>query len=312
MRVLVTGGAGFIGSHVAGAFLADGCEVAVIDDLSTGRRANIPDSARFDEVDIREADAVKRVIADFRPDAVSHHAAQASVAASVRDPLVDAEVNVLGSINLLSASQAHGVSRFVFASTGGAIYGEVPPGTRAGVDARPCPLSPYACSKLAIELYLEAFRSEHGLGYTILRYSNVYGPRQDPHGEAGVIAIFARRALAGERLQVNARAQVGDDGCIRDYVYIDDVVEANRAAIRGELESRVANVCTGEGTSTRALAELIRTAAKSSSEIVSAPRRPGDLERSVLEPHAALAAKTDLPEGLARTLDWFRAKGGER
>jgi len=307
MRAIVTGGAGFIGSHVAAALLAADWEVEVVDDLSSGRTGMVPEGAVLRRVDIRDAEAVQRVFAAFRPEVVSHHAAQASVAVSAREPIFDAQVNVLGTLNLLSASVAAGVHRFVFASTGGAIYGEVPAGERATIGTRPAPASPYACSKLAAEAYLESYRVLHGLPYTILRYANVYGPAQNPHGEAGVVAIFARRLLRGEPIQINARQRAGDDGCVRDYVYVDDVVEWNLRAIRGAVAAPISNVATGVGTTTRALAEAMKAAAQSRSEIGFAERRAGDLERSVLEPEHGGRPPVALEVGLRRTLDWFRA-----
>jgi len=307
MRALVTGGAGFIGSHVSAALLAAGWDVEIIDDLSSGTRANVPDGAVLREVDIRDGAAVSRVVGEFRPEVIVHHAAQASVSVSTREPLLDAQVNVLGSLHLLSAAVACKVSRFVFASTGGAIYGEVPEGQRASLALRPAPASPYACSKYATEVYLEAFRQQHGLDYTILRYANVYGPRQSPHGEAGVVAIFASRLLRGEPVTVFARAKSGDSGCVRDYVYVDDVVDWNLRAVRGAVAARIANVASGVGTTTQALAESMKREAKSASEIRFGPPRAGDLERSVLEPERDARAPVPLSEGVRRTLDWFRA-----
>ncbi|MBZ0119131.1 MAG: SDR family NAD(P)-dependent oxidoreductase, partial [Sandaracinaceae bacterium] len=226
MRALVTGGAGFIGSHVADALLAAGHEVIVFDDLSTGREGNVPQGARFVRGDLRDEAAVEALFAE-RIDVIAHQAAQTSVSVSVREPLRDAQVNVLGSLVLLEAARKHEVGRIVYASTGGAIYGEVPEGERAREDWPARPLSPYACSKLAFEHYLEAYRREHGLASTILRYANVYGPRQDPHGEAGVVAIFGRRLIDGQALSIHAMRDAGDDGCVRDYVYVGDVVRAN-------------------------------------------------------------------------------------
>ena len=180
-----------------------------MDDLSSGNRDNVPGDARFEEIDIRNADKVEKVIADFKPNYISHQAAQASVAVSVREPQLDAEINILGGLNILSSAAKNDVERILFASTGGAIYGEVPDGTRAGLDTPPNPMSPYAASKFAFEKYLECFKTEHGLDYRVLRYANVYGPRQDPHGEAGVVAIFMNRFLAGEGIQINARKEAG-------------------------------------------------------------------------------------------------------
>lgn len=315
MRVLITGGAGFIGSHVAEQSLAKGWEVAVIDNLSSGNRANVPAEARFEEIDIRDAAAVERVFADFRPNVVSHQAAQASVAISVREPQMDAEINILGTINLLVSSVAHGVEKFLFASTGGAIYGEVPDGTRASIETPPNPMSPYAASKFAAEKYLACFRHEHGLDYRVLRYANVYGPRQDPHGEAGVVAIFMNRLLAGEPIQINARREQGDPGCVRDYVYIDDVAGANIASIENRITQPVINVCTGDDTDTLTLATEIGSALGVDAEKTFAPLRPGDVERSVLDPTdiaAALDGVVRLNKGIAETAAWFQARHAGR
>lgn len=308
MRVLVTGGAGFIGSHLVDALLADGHEVHVLDDLSTGRRENVAAGAVLHEVDLRDAAAVRATFEAARPTVVSHQGAQTSVSVSVREPRRDAEINVLGTLAVLDAAVATGVERVVFASTGGAIYGEVPEGERATVDRAPRPLSPYACSKLAGEAYLASWRGEHGLASTVLRYANVYGPRQDPHGEAGVVAIFSKRLLAGEPLQINARREAGDPGCVRDYVYVDDVVAANRRAIAGELVEPVVNVATGVAATTEDLARRLADAAGVEPRVVHAGRRAGDLERSVLDP-GALPPTVELADGLARTVAWFRDHG---
>jgi UDP-glucose 4-epimerase len=309
MRVLVTGGAGFIGSHVADALLAAGHEVAIVDDLSSGRRANVPARARFEHVDIVDDAALERVFADFRPEVVTHQGAQTSVAVSTREPSRDARVNVIGSIHVLQACVRHDVQRLVFASTGGAIYGEVPEPRKAKVGDATVPLSPYACSKLSVEHYLEAWKAEHGLRSTVLRYANVYGPRQDPHGEAGVVAIFSRRILAREPLRINAMRDAGDHGCIRDYVAVADVVKANLKAIAGELGEQTINVCTGVATTTLDIAQGLMRALDLEVELVYGPRRPGDLERSVLD-EAGMAAKVGAPlglgAGLAATAAWFR------
>lgn len=309
MRVMVTGGAGFIGSHVADALLGDGHEVLVLDDLSTGNRANLPAAARFVQIDIRDPEAVDRAFASFRPEIIAHQAAQTSVSVSTREPARDAEINIVGSIHLLEASVRHDVQRFVFASTGGAIYGEVPDGTRAEVGRPTHPLSPYACSKLAIETYLPMVRHEHGLPYTVLRYANVYGPRQDPHGEAGVVAIFARRLLEGQPIRINAKREPGDPGCIRDYVMVDDVVRANVLAVRGQIEPDVLNVCTGVPTTTLQIARGLMKALDVDVQPTFGPRRAGDLERSVLDPTLGrdiIGPTVALDEGLAATALWFR------
>ena len=309
MRILVTGGAGFIGSHVAEAALGRGHEVLVLDDLSTGKRANVPSAARFVQLDIRDGKKLSELIGEFKPKVITHQAAQTSVSISTREPVRDAEINILGSIQLCNAAVEHGVERVVFASTGGAIYGEVPEGQRAKEGDPTTPLSPYACSKLSFENYLRGFYAqERGLKSTVLRYANVYGPRQDPHGEAGVVAIFSRRFKAREPVQINAKSKLGDDGCIRDYVFVADVVRANLAALEGQIERPIMNVCAGEPTSTRTLSEALQRELGSGSEIKNGDRRAGDLERSVLDPsycRSIIGEATSLDDGLKQTAAWF-------
>ena len=311
MHLLVTGGAGFIGSHIAEAALLKGWKVAVIDSLVSGSGDNVPERAKFFEFDICDRAAVERAFAEFAPTHVSHQAAQASVAVSVHEPQMDASVNILGSLNILSSCVAHRVERVVFASTGGAIYGEVPDGTRAGINTIPVPKSPYACSKLAVEKYLEFFRIEHGLAYTILRYANVYGPRQDPHGEAGVVAIFCNRILVGEGIQVNARREPGDSGCVRDYVFIEDVVKANLAAVEGRISDPILNVGTGVETTTQELAIVLQKELGHSVDVSPNVRRAGDIERSLLDTDRLVelfGPTVPVAEGLAKTAEWFRAR----
>jgi UDP-glucose 4-epimerase len=310
MRVLVSGGAGFIGSHVVEQLLAQGHELAVLDNLSTGHRQNVPASVRLYEVDLRERAAVAAAVSDFSPEAVTHQAAQASVPISVRDPHLDCEINMIGGLNLLDACTAPGarVGRFVFASTGGAIYGEVAEGTRATEATRPAPTSPYAIHKLAFEGLLGAYARQRGLSPTVLRYANVYGPRQDPHGEAGAVAIFLAAIAAGRTLGINARRRLGDDGCVRDYVYVADCARANVLALEGALPEPVLNVGTGVETTTRALAsELMRLAGREV-PLESRPPRAGDLERSVLDASLAekyLGSLEPLTRGLTHTVRHF-------
>jgi len=311
MRLLITGGAGFIGSNLADKAIEAGWKVAVLDDLSSGRRENVPNDAEFFKVDIQSTLEVERAFASFKPTAVSHQAAQASVAVSVRDPQKDASINIIGSINVMQACVNHNVGHLVFASTGGAIYGEVPDNTRASVATIPLPLSPYACSKFAVEKYLDCFRHEHGLNFTVLRYANVYGPRQDPHGEAGVVAIFCNRMLANEPVSVFARTAVGDPGCVRDYVFIADVVKANMAALQGQIPERVLNVGTGRETNTLQLAEHVRATLSSNSEIRYGDRRAGDVERSLLDADRLaelLGPTVTVADGLKITAEWFRQR----
>ncbi len=312
VRVLVTGGAGFIGSHIVDALLADGHDVTIVDDLSSGRRENLNPAARFEHVDITDAAAVERVFAAFEPEVVTHQAAQTSVAVSTREPARDAQVNVVGSVHVLEACVRHRVGRLVFASTGGAIYGEVPEPRRAVVGDPTLPLSPYACSKLAVEHYVHMYGQAHGLHATILRYANVYGPRQDPHGEAGVVAIFSRKLLSGAPCRINARREAGDDGCVRDYVSVRDVVNANRLAIAGVLGDGTINICTGRPTTTLEIARGLMHALGLDVPLEHGPWRAGDLERSVLDDtqmRARVGEPLGLDEGLRDTAAWFRDHG---
>lgn len=311
MKILVTGGAGFIGSHIVEQALEAGHQLSVLDNLSTGKRENVPDEVMLYEVDLRDREGTLAVLRDFEPDIVSHQAAQASVSVSVREPALDANINILGGIHLLDACTATSVKRVVFASTGGAIYGEVAAPGKADEGTQPMPYSPYAISKLTVENLLKFYRAERGLEFTILRYANIYGPRQDAFGEAGVVAIFSERTLAGQPVQINARRTPGDGGCIRDYTYVADVARANLLAADGRLEHDTMNVGTGVETTTSQLAEQIQAVTGQRVEVTQADRRAGDLERSVLDASrskAALGEPTPLAAGLERTLGWYRSQ----
>ncbi|MEX2571659.1 MAG: NAD-dependent epimerase/dehydratase family protein [Gemmatimonadota bacterium] len=307
-KVLVTGGAGFIGSHIADAYISRGDEVVVLDDLSSGKRENVPAGAELVVLDIRDA-AAAALVRQRRFDLVSHHAAQIDVRRSVADPRHDLSINVEGLLNLLEASRDASVGRFVFVSSGGVVYGE--PEVRPTPEDTPkLPESPYGVSKLTGEHYLYYFHRVHGLDYVALRYANVYGPRQDPHGEAGVVAIFSNRLLAGDPLTI-----FGDGEQTRDYVFVEDVVSANlllsdtHLAPAAALDDRAFNVGTGQETSVRELAQTLISSAGRAGEVRHAAARPGELRHSSLnaEKLRALGWKpgTNLEMGLRITYDWI-------
>jgi UDP-glucose 4-epimerase len=305
MKILVTGGAGFIGSHIVDAYVADGHEVTVVDDLSRGKKANVNPDARLAVMDLRDPD-LERLFSETRFDVVNHHASQIDVRRSVAEPQVDASINIFGALRLLECAAAAGVKRFIFASSGGAVYGECP--TSGAREEDPLhPESPYAISKAAVEYYIRFYGAVRGVPYTILRYANVYGPRQDPQGEAGVISIFIDKFLAGEPATVYG---TGDQ--VRDYVHVSDVVEANRAALlRGE--GRTFNIGTTMATSVNDLFGKLKAMTGSRLDPVSAPRRAGEVERSLLNNSAAARGLGWIPSraldhGLDDTLRYFREK----
>ena len=303
MRVLVTGGAGFIGSHVAELLLAGGYEVAVVDDLSRGRRKNVPGGAAFYDLDVRLG--CREVFEEFGPEAVCHQAAQADVRRSVAEPVLDLEINTGGTLRLLENCVRHDVGSFVFASTGGAIYGEQRE-FPASEDHPEYPISPYGISKLAAEHYLRYYEAHYGLPYVALRYANVYGPRQDPHGEAGVVAIFASRLASGETCTINGTGEQ-----TRDYVYVGDVARANVLALQGG-PSGAYNVGTSIETSVN---ELYGTMAHLSGRAFPArygPAKPGEQLRSAVGPAKAERVfgwrpEVGLREGLEKTFGYFGA-----
>lgn len=310
MKILVTGGAGFIGSHIIDEALRAGHEVAALDDLSSGKKENLADGVRLYQVDIRDAEATLRAFRDFGPDAVSHQAAQASVSVSMKDPALDAAINVIGGIRVVEACLDVGANALVFASTGGAIYGEIAEGLADESHSKD-PISAYAIDKLAFEQLLAMYARQTDLRPSVLRYANVYGPRQDPHGEAGVVAIFLNRLLAGEKIQINAMRQKGDAGCIRDYIYVRDVARANVLALEGKLDVSLMNLGTGVGTTTRELARGLVELARGGQEMVDGDPRLGDVERSVLDGSLAMSKLgpfTTLSDGLKLTTEWFRAR----
>ncbi len=309
-RVLVTGGAGFIGSHVAEAYLRQGDEVTVLDSLVHGRRENVPHGAEFFELDIRDPQA-GALIRERRFDVINHHAAQMDVRVSVSDPRFDASVNVDGLLNLLEAAREAQVGRVLFVSSGGVVYGE--PEQRPTPETAPkLPESPYGVTKLAGEQYLYYYHRVHGMEYAALRYSNVYGPRQDPHGEAGVVAIFSTRLIGGESLTV-----FGDGEQTRDYVYVGDVVAANLLLTGAELprarslDDRGFNVGTGKETSVNELAAVLMRASGRDVPVQRAPARAGELRHSSLDTgrlrSLGWTPRMGLEAGLRTTYEWIAA-----
>jgi UDP-glucose 4-epimerase len=312
VKALVTGGAGFIGSTLVDRLLAEGYAVDVIDDLSTGRLANLANARsdrdhdfHFHQLDICDP-SVMEVIERRAPDVVFHLAAQIDVRVSVADPALDARINILGSLNVIEGARRAGARKVVFASSGGTIYGDVDPDDLPVTEAQAqAPVSPYGVSKKVVTDYLHAYRELHQLEYTSLALANVYGPRQDPHGEAGVVAIFAGRLLSGERCTI-----FGDGGQTRDYVFVDDVVDAFfRAADRGS--GLLCNIGTGAETSVNDLYAAMALNAGVATEAEHAPARAGELARSCLDAtraklHLGWEPFTQLPEGTAAVIDWFR------
>jgi UDP-glucose 4-epimerase len=318
MKALVTGGAGFIGSTLVDRLLAEGHEVDVLDDLSSGTLANLAEARAdrkrankltFHQIDVRDPEIVG-LIERRAPEVVFHLAAQADVRVSVARPVFDAEVNIVGTINVLEGARKAGTRKVTFASSGGTIYGEVDGGDLPAKESLPqVPVSPYGIAKKVAYDYLNAYRVLHGIEFTALALANVYGPRQDPHGEAGVVAIFAGKLLAGEPCTV-----FGDGEQTRDFVFVDDVVDAFvRAADRGD--GLLVNIGTGNETSVNKLYRTMATAAGVAAPALSAAARPGELQRSSLDPGRAAVQLgwrpwTPLEDGSVRVLDWFKARAG--
>jgi UDP-glucose 4-epimerase len=306
VRILITGGAGFIGSHTVDALQAENShDLAVIDDLSTGKRERLSPGVRFHHADLRNADEVRLVMDRERPEVLIHLAAQMDVRKSVAEPAFDAEVNIGGFLNLVEAGREKGLKRVIFASTGGAIYGEQ--------ETFPCdeqhrlrPLSPYGVSKLSTEMYLFFYKAQYGIDYVALRYSNVYGPQQDPHGEAGVVAIFCGRMLTQQSCTV-----FGDGEQTRDYIYVGDVVRANLDALNSSA-SGAFNIGTGQETSVNQLYAALARIAGINHPPSYAALRAGEQRRSVISPARAGAElgwrpEVSLNEGLDRTFQFFRS-----
>lgn len=305
MRILVTGGAGFIGSHIVDTYIEAGHNVWVIDNESSGRRAQVNKKATFLHLDISDKNRLHKLFQRVRFDVVNHHAAQIDVRHSVEDPIFDAKVNVLGLINLLTRARDHKVRKVLFSSSGGTVYGEC---TRAATEMFPeRPLSPYGVAKLAGEKYIQAFYALHGLKYTIFRYSNVYGPRQDPHGEAGVVAIFCQRFLKNQQAYI-----YGDGKQTRDFVFVKDIARANLLALR-KADNQVINIGVGTETSVNTLFSTLAAIAGLKVKPVRKPGRVGELRRSVLNAGKARrvlgwSPKTSLKQGLFETFHYFRSR----
>ena len=306
MRVLVTGGAGFIGSHLVDAFHERGARVSVVDNLTTGTRANVRPEATVHEIDIRDRDAVFRAFEAETPDVVLHLAAQADVRRSMDDPGYDLDVNVRGTIHLLEAGSRFGLTRMVFASTGGAIYGE-PAEIPVAEGCPPAPTSCYGASKAAAEVYLGVYAESAGVRASVLRFANVYGPRQNPKGEAGVVAIFSLKMLEGERCTI-----FGDGSKTRDYVYIDDIVDAVGRAVDGDVDGTF-NLGTGQPTSDQQVFDAVRAAVGVDAEPHYGARRRGEVEHIALDATRAAERlgwqpKVEFEDGVRRAVAYYRGQ----
>jgi UDP-glucose 4-epimerase len=309
MRVLVTGGAGFIGSHLADALLARGDDVAVVDDMSAGRAGRLPEFAALHKLSVTAAGPLETVVSDFRPELICHLAAQIDVRTSVAAPAADAQANVVGTVNVLEAARAAG-ARVLFCSTGGALYGRDAP-IPSMEDVLPLPESPYGVAKHCAEQYVGLYNRLHGTAHTVLRFANVYGPRQDPSGESGVVPIFCSLVLAGQRPTI-----YGDGRQTRDYVYVGDAVAAFLAAADGGRPGTW-NIGTGREVSVLELADVIGAAAGRAVEPLFAPARPGELLRSALAAERAerdlgWRPATPLSAGVSAVYRWIEAGAGDR
>ena len=303
-KVIVTGGAGFIGSHVVDGLVEKGYEIAVIDNLSTGRKENLNPRAKFIEADITDFSKIKDIFNAEKPEVVFHLAAQIDVRKSVEDPLADAKTNILGSINLINLALEHKIKKFIFSSTGGAIYGDTE--TRPTPETHSeWPLSPYGIAKLTVDKFLNYCHRVHGLNYTSLRYGNVYGPRQNPHGEAGVVAIFLNKMLKGEQPIIN-----GDGLQTRDYVFVEDVARANLLALENTDKTGILNVGTGIETDVVQLFNSINDHFGNKFEEKHGPAKPGEQKTSCLnfekiQRELSWSPKVNFAEGIKLTYDWF-------
>lgn len=307
-KIIVTGGAGFIGSNVVDAYLKEGYKVAVIDNLRTGKKRNINKKAKFYQADIVNKKELREVFEDFRPHFINHHAANASVVVSIKNPHLDAKNNIIGSLNLIDLSREFKIKKFVYAASGGASYGE--PKKLPATESTPfLPLSPYAVSKHITEDYLKVFNYIHGLNWTALRYSNVYGPRQDPLGEAGVIAIFAGKMIKNEKCRIN-----GDGSHTRDYTFVNDVTNANILALKTKTPHRAFNIGTNIATSTLDIFKALRKEFNYKKEPVFGPDVPEvvniRLDYSLAKKELGWKPQTNLDEGIKKTVEWLKKEAG--
>lgn len=301
-KILLTGGAGFIGSHVADVYIQAGFDVVIVDNLSTGSLKNIPSKAEFYQVDVCDLEKLEKIFKEESPNLVNHHAAQIDVRTSVLNPQADATINIIGGIHLLELSRKYGASKFIYAGTGGALYGEVKnKNPKENSDIKP--LSPYGVSKYCLEHYIQLYSRLHGLNYTILRYANVYGPRQNPLGEAGVVAILVN-AMSSNKAPII----YGNGEQLRDYVFAPDVADANLAALESG-NGEVINIGTAKPTSVNQLFELIKKETGFTGKPKYEPARAGEIHKSCLDVDRAKeklgwSAKTSLQEGIRKTIQW--------
>lgn len=309
MKILITGGAGFIGSHIVDACVNKGWQVVVVDNLITGKKENLNPKSKFYNVDITDFKKLEEIFKKEKPEIVNHHAAQIDVRKSVANPQYDAEVNIIGSLNLLELSVRYGVKKFIFASSGGTIYGECQ-GKKPPKESSPvAPESPYGCAKLAVEYYMGYYDKVYGLKTVSLRYSNVYGPRQDPFGEAGVVAIFTNRMLKKDKVFI-----YGDGEQLRDFIYVEDVVTANLTCMTKEVVSKIYNIGTQKATSVNTLFRILSKLTDYNEKPIYNPPRKGELFKSYLDISKAKKElswqpKVKLQDGLRKVVEYFAKNG---
>ncbi|TCP70588.1 NAD-dependent epimerase/dehydratase family protein [Baia soyae] len=305
MKILVVGGAGFIGSHVVDLYIDNGHEVHVVDDLSTGKKGNIHPRAKFHHLDIyNDQEALTHLIQSEKFEIINHHAAQKSVPASMENPIIDAQINIMGTLNLLESAVEHGVKKFIFASSGGTLAGDISKIPTSEVDT-PVLVSPYAISKYTLEKYLDFYYQHHGLNYTVLRYANVYGPRQVPDGECGVVSIFLENFMQGKPSKIYTFPHM-PSGATRDYIFVKEVARVNLLVL-DDGDNQVFNIGTGVETSTESVYQILQDGLKCYVPCIKEPKRKGDLERVSLNCDQAFKQlgwryQTSLQQGLMETI----------